>query len=83
MRVVRHKKRGTTYEAKPATMQVSSPDSAAQLRGAELVRRDGRGGRVVYDGDKLVVYRDEATGEVYVRFPDEMTDGRFEDIPGD
>jgi hypothetical protein len=36
--------------------------------------------RVISDGDEVIVYTDEATGKNYVRFPDEFTPDRFEEL---
>ncbi len=72
---VRHLKRGTTYgvlgeaEAQVATFAGGQPVSLGLTRQRMLV-----------EGDKLTVYRCEQTGKLYLRFPDEFEDGRFEEL---
>jgi hypothetical protein len=69
---IRHKKRGSVYEVLgEAEAQVSTKSEGVYM---ETPRRSLR------DGDKLTVYRHIETGKLWCRFPDEMTDGRFEEI---
>lgn len=71
---VRHKKRGTTYEILgEAEAQISNPDTYE----GDLT---GPGARYLREGDSLVVYRCIETGKLWLRYPDEFADGRFEDV---
>ncbi len=68
---VRHKKRGSVYEVLgEGEVQVSNPEI---IRGVNL-------GRQVLEGNKLVVYRCLTDGKLWIRFPDEFEDGRFEEV---
>ncbi|SCM79800.1 hypothetical protein KL86PLE_90646 [uncultured Pleomorphomonas sp.] len=73
-RIVRHKKRGDTYEVVgPAEGQISfSYDQFGVRTPADR--------RMVFEGDKLTIYRAAEDGKLWWRFPDEFEDGRFEDI---
>jgi len=72
-RRVRHKKRGSLYSVLgTAEMQVSTGAWDQSGRGPPW--RDTK------DGDKVVVYRGD-DGRLWVRFPDEFEDGRFEEVP--
>lgn len=76
---VRHQKRGTTYTV---LGEAEAQVSAGAFKGDAV---DGSGevfGRHLFEGRKLVVYRSEADGKLWLRFPDEMADGRFVDISG-
>jgi len=72
---VRHIKRNSTYTTVDAKFQVSKGDpDVASLVGTEMPVR------VVEDGQGVRVYRDEESGEFYVRFHDEFTPDRFETL---
>lgn len=74
---VKHRARQSTYEVLGAApMQVS--EGVAQNRVGAIF---GKKARQVVDGELLVVYRSETTGELYVRHPDEFTESRFEEVP--
>ena len=78
--LIRHKKRGTVYQLKgEAEVQISKPD---KVDGWNLMRH-GMNGRLLFEGMRLAVYRDPITGKLWARFPDEMSDGRFEEIGND
>ena len=65
---VRHKVRGTKYDVLgEGEIQISGGLYAFGLA------------RLVLEGDKLVVYRGE-DGKIWLRFPDEFHDGRFEEV---
>ena len=71
---VRHKKRGSTYQVLgTAEVQISVGDASSHAAGMNS--------RVLDEGDSLVVYRCEADGKLWARFPDEFMDGRFEVLP--
>jgi hypothetical protein len=71
VRRVRHIKRGTTYQLLgEAEVQIS--------RGAGSNQRFDW--RTLKEGDSLVAYRCEQSGNLWLRFPDEFEDGRFEDL---
>ena len=71
-RRVRHKKRGTTYTVLGfARAQVSK---ASPLGGSFPATA-----RLLCDDDALIVYHGE-DGQLWVRFPDEFNDGRFEEL---
>jgi hypothetical protein len=61
---VRHKKRGTTYEV--------LGEAEVQLSTFQTYG--------IKEGDKLIVYRSEADGKLWLRLASEFTDGRFEVI---
>lgn len=68
-RRILHRKRGTTYTVLgDAAFQVSTG-----------VAQNPRVRQVV-DGDPVTIYRSEDDGALYVRFPDEMVDGRFKEL---
>jgi hypothetical protein len=70
---VRHKARGTLYEV--------VGDAEAQISVGVMSNRApnlGRKSRPLYEGDQLTVYRCLETNKLWIRFPDEMLDGRFE-----
>jgi hypothetical protein len=72
---VRHKARGTLYEV--------LGDAEAQISVEVLPNQSpnlGRRSRPLYEGDQLTVYRCLETGKLWIRFPDEMYDGRFEPV---
>lgn len=74
-RRVRHMKRGTTYEVLgEASVQISY--GLMQSRLPHL----GKLARNLVEGDRLTVYRSEADGSLWARFPDEFEDGRFEEL---
>lgn len=65
MRRVRHLKRGSTYEV---------------IGEGEVQISNGvRNGRWLSEGDTLIAYRAHSDGKLWLRFPDEFEDGRFED----
>jgi hypothetical protein len=67
---VRHLKCGSTYDVLgEAEVQLSNAGPAEFERIAE--------------GDKLVVYRAHADGKLWLRFPVEFNDGRFETLAAD
>lgn len=74
MKRVKHIKRGSTYRVLgEAKFQVSTGqcfDHMGQYR-------------AVHDKEPVTVYRSEDDGQLYARFPDEMGDGRFEELPDD
>ena len=78
-RRVRHKKRGHTYqvlgegEVQVSTIKLSGGQSLPI--GLGKIRQ-----RMLTEGDKLIVYRDEQTNKLWLRFPDEFEDGRFEEV---
>lgn len=72
MRVIRHKVRGTQYEIVDAAIaQVSTPSIDVFSANAH---------RPLHDNDVLIVYRSLDDDRLWVRFPDEMVDGRFETL---
>jgi hypothetical protein len=73
--VIRHWKTQSLYieQVEPAKFQVSKPDRMPPGVTNHLK------GRVVYDGDEVIVYRN-LEGMTFVRFPDEMSGDRFENI---
>lgn len=74
-RFVKHLKRGTTYEVLgEAEIQISEPTTYDGSL-------DGPGARLLFEGQKLVVYRCVRTGKLWCRFPDEFEDGRFGELP--
>ena len=75
VRHVRHKKRGSTYEVLGEAEAQISTDALGDPIALGRVRC-----RMLTEGDKLAVYRDPQTSKLFVRFPDEFEDGRFEDI---
>lgn len=68
-RLVRHKKRGTTYEV--LGMAIAQVSTGEELMGLHK--------RALVDGDLLVVYKG-TDGQLWARFPGEFNDGRFEDV---
>lgn len=75
-RRARHKKRGSTYTVLgKAETQISKP-TVSDLTNNPFVTPS----RVLREGDRLTVYRSDADGSLWCRFPDEFEDGRFEDI---
>lgn len=73
-RFVKHKKRGTAYEVLgEAEAQISSPTTYDGSL-------EGPGARLLFEGQKLTVYRCVRTGKLWARFPDEFEDGRFQDL---
>lgn len=69
MRRVRDLKRGSTYHVLgKAEAQVSNGTLAAHSR-------------LLSEGQTLTVYRAEEDGKLWVRFPEEFEDGRYEDVP--
>jgi hypothetical protein len=67
-RRVRHRKRGTTYDVL----------GVAEAQVSKFGRSDFPAtGRLIGDGDRIVVYRGE-DGKLWCRFEDEFNDGRFE-----
>ncbi len=67
-RRVRSLKRGTTYRVLgEAEVQISKPTLSTK-------------GRLLTEGEKLTVYQADEDGKLWVRFPDEFEDGRFEEI---
>lgn len=77
-KVIRHLKNQNLYaqEVAPAKFQVSRDIASEEIN---AYHNQNRKGRIVYDGDEVTIYRNEE-GMTFVRFPDEMTDGRFETI---
>lgn len=74
---VRHKVRGSTYAViGEGEAQISKP-TVGDIGGSDRVTP----ARVLREGDKLVVYRCEQTGKLWLRFSDEFVDGRFEALP--
>ena len=72
VRRVRHKKLGMTYAVLGnAEVLIAKPTHDVFKAGAP---------RPLRDGDRLTVYQSEHDGGLWVRFPDEFEDGRFEDI---
>jgi len=77
MRRVRHTTRGTTYEVLgEGAVQISGPPP--EFVPSRLISWSGQ--MPIKDGDRLTVYRCEQTGKLYLRFPHEFEDGRFEDV---
>lgn len=67
-RRVRSLKRGTTYRVLgEAEVRISKPTLSIK-------------GRLLTEGEKLTVYQADEDGKLWVRFPDEFEDGRFEEI---
>ncbi|MCZ8104026.1 MAG: hypothetical protein O9972_39795 [Burkholderiales bacterium] len=73
---VHHKKRGSTYRVLGEAEAQVTVDAFKRPIGLGRVR-----GRMLVEGDNLVVYRCEETGKLWARFPDEFNDGRFEVVP--
>jgi hypothetical protein len=65
----RHKKRGTTYEIlhDNASLQCATEQQFENM----------------FEDDNWIVYRNVATGAVYVRLEGEFFDGRFERVAAD
>lgn len=73
---VRHLKRQSTYDVLgEGTVQISVGQACAAFDGSEVEH-----GRLLAEGDKMTVYRAHEDGELYLRFPDEFNDGRFEKL---
>ncbi|MFC5509308.1 hypothetical protein [Bosea massiliensis] len=73
---VRHRKRRSTY----SVLGDAEAQIATYADGTE-VPIDRVRSRLLTEGDKLVVYRADEGGKLWLRFPDEFNDGRFEEIP--
>lgn len=67
-RRVRHLKRNSTYQV--------LGEAEAQVSKGTLAEH----GRLLSEGQKITVYRAEEGGKLWVRFPDEFEDGRYEEI---
>jgi hypothetical protein len=74
-KAVRHIKRGSTYDVLgEAEMQISVSKVTIHTKEGDFKSR------VINEGDKLVVYRCRKTGKLWLRYAEEMNDGRFEEI---
>lgn len=74
---VRHKKRRSTYEV----LGEAEAQIATYAAGQEVPLGRVRA-RQLNEGDKLTVYRANEDGKLWLRFPDEFADGRFEEVAG-
>ncbi|SCM71607.1 hypothetical protein KL86PLE_100283 [uncultured Pleomorphomonas sp.] len=76
VRIVLHKKRGSTYEViGVAEGQVSTGDEVQNTFTGQMETI-----RPVMDGTQLTFYRSQEDGKLWWRFPDEFEDGRYKDI---
>lgn len=73
LRRVKHTMRGSTYGV------LGEAEAQISKRLLAGVLSEGKS-RLLMEGDKLVVYKSEADGKLWVRFPDEFDDGRFVDV---
>jgi hypothetical protein len=74
VRRVRHVKRGSSYVVLGVGEVQISKGTVSDAGWKE------HKARVLREGDTLTVYRDIQDGKLWLRFPDEFEDGRFEEV---